>query len=127
MRYDKMEIYKPKIESMNFSHSFELRHYITPKGKKLYNIVGLDYGYGAKIILIKESENYYLFRVSGRSNWTGLGETSYTPPEYLIYKKVGNNKVEDICYCEYTKESKKEATRLINEKWEELQSLNTKN
>lgn len=84
-------------------------------GGKHLIIPGIDWGYANPsylgLLIIKETEHYYLCRKKGGGCWVSLGAQGYDSSEYIIFKKIkgGVEKPLGDWSLEYTRETMKEA------------------
>ena len=91
-------------------------------GKRHLAIPGIDWGYANPVyiglLIIKETEHYYLCRKNGCGYRLSLGTQGYAPPNYIIFEKIpgGVKKPLGDWELEYTKETMKDAK--IKALWE---------
>lgn len=86
-------------------------------GKKGYaQVSGIACG---KIYIIYENINKVMFRVSGYTWRSGLGEQSYASPQYII-ATVENGLLNNSFEVEYTRESMSKAKKLAKDYYDSL-------
>lgn len=97
-----------------------LKRYVNIKGKNCISVSGVDFG--APVEIIKETEKGLLCKCGGCRAWCGRGDLKYYNPEFIIFKKIKNDEVEE-CFgpnFEYNRKSKKEVFKEACKKLESL-------
>jgi len=98
-----------------------IKRYTNEKGKNCIEVPGVDFG--ANVEIIKETEIGMLCKVGGKTAWCGRGDSKYYEPEFIIFKKIEENEVEECLGSKsfiYNRKTKKEVFKKACEEFENL-------